>query len=361
MTATRARPRLTDEERAEKCACDRELAQQAVVALVPVRRLAGVATTRSRFHRYSLGNQLLVASQHPRATVSPGSASGSSSATASARAITLSTCGAVPPSKKQIEEAKGERRGSPADVLQNGARLRQVISCSVPGCRDARVGRYLTADDRRRGQDLEPGGSRASTSPESDRLEVSRLVDRAGVGATTRGHGATIGLRESLSRMGASRRWCTSSRSDSCAPTAVRRPSMIRASRRSCRCSIAFGVTGTHGLAGRLPLPYLRRSTNTDEDELEQTAKLIDRLASLLEDASGGGASMMSAAPPRAVTGKIVATQTAGPASTAGARFPAGGVRTRVGQRFGGSLGSRSVDRPAIDDRGSRRSCPSPS
>jgi antirestriction protein ArdC len=55
--------------------------------------------------------------------------------------------------------------------------------------------------------------------------------------------------------------------------------------------SIAFSVTGTLGLdTGGCSIPYLTSwSTNTDLGVLEATAKLINRLASRIEDACDAG------------------------------------------------------------------------
>jgi antirestriction protein ArdC len=60
--------RLTDEERAERRARDREYAQQAVQRLRSSEGWQQWLHTRAAFHTYSLGNQLLIAMQHPAAT-----------------------------------------------------------------------------------------------------------------------------------------------------------------------------------------------------------------------------------------------------------------------------------------------------
>jgi antirestriction protein ArdC len=59
---------LTEEERAEKRAADREYTKQAVEALRTSDGWRRWLATRARFHRYSLANQLLIAMQRPQAT-----------------------------------------------------------------------------------------------------------------------------------------------------------------------------------------------------------------------------------------------------------------------------------------------------
>jgi antirestriction protein ArdC len=58
---------MTEEERAQKRANDREYARQAVEALRTSDGWRRWLATRAAFHRYSLGNQLLVAMQRPTA------------------------------------------------------------------------------------------------------------------------------------------------------------------------------------------------------------------------------------------------------------------------------------------------------
>lgn len=65
-TATR-RPVLTDGERAAKRAAETELVAAAVEQLRTSEGWTQWVATRSRFHRYSFGNQMLIAFQHPTA------------------------------------------------------------------------------------------------------------------------------------------------------------------------------------------------------------------------------------------------------------------------------------------------------
>ena len=65
-TSTSHRP--SDQERAERRARDREYAQQAVERLRSSDGWQQWLRTRAVFHAYSLGNQLLIAMQHPTAT-----------------------------------------------------------------------------------------------------------------------------------------------------------------------------------------------------------------------------------------------------------------------------------------------------
>ena len=59
---------LTEEERAQKRAADREYVQQAVEALRTSDGWRRWLATRAVFHRYSLTNQLLIAMQRPTAS-----------------------------------------------------------------------------------------------------------------------------------------------------------------------------------------------------------------------------------------------------------------------------------------------------
>ncbi len=95
---------LTDAERAEKRAADREYARQAVEALRSSEGWQRWLATRARFHRYSLTNQCLIAMQRPTATRVAGFK----------RWLSLGYCvqkgetairiwAPIPPSKKQLE------------------------------------------------------------------------------------------------------------------------------------------------------------------------------------------------------------------------------------------------------------------
>lgn len=67
-SGSRKRPRLTDEERAQKRAKERELVRQSVDALLSSEGWMAWLAIRTRFHRYSFHNQLLIASQDPNAS-----------------------------------------------------------------------------------------------------------------------------------------------------------------------------------------------------------------------------------------------------------------------------------------------------
>jgi antirestriction protein ArdC len=66
------RRKLSEEERAEKRAAERELAAKAIEELRSSEGFQRWLFARRRFHRYSLGNQLLIASQCPGATYVTG-------------------------------------------------------------------------------------------------------------------------------------------------------------------------------------------------------------------------------------------------------------------------------------------------
>ena len=61
--AVKQRRQLTDDERAERRERDREYARKAVEQLRSSEGWKAWLTTRATFHRYSLGNQLLIAMQ----------------------------------------------------------------------------------------------------------------------------------------------------------------------------------------------------------------------------------------------------------------------------------------------------------
>jgi N-terminal domain of anti-restriction factor ArdC len=71
MSAT-TRPKLTDEERAERRRADREYARQAAEQLRSSEGWRRWLATRRHFHSYSLGNQLLIAMARPTATRAAG-------------------------------------------------------------------------------------------------------------------------------------------------------------------------------------------------------------------------------------------------------------------------------------------------
>jgi hypothetical protein len=65
--STTQRPKLTEEERAERRERDREYAQKAVEQLKNSDGWQQWLSSRALFRTYSLGNQLLIAMQHPTA------------------------------------------------------------------------------------------------------------------------------------------------------------------------------------------------------------------------------------------------------------------------------------------------------
>jgi len=67
-----AKTPLTDDERADKRAAEQQLAADAVEQLRSSDGWQQWLQTRSRFHRYSFGNQMLIAFQHPSATRTAG-------------------------------------------------------------------------------------------------------------------------------------------------------------------------------------------------------------------------------------------------------------------------------------------------
>jgi len=112
MAATKTKP--TAEERAARHQADRELTRQAVEELRSSEGWQHWLSTRRHFHRYSLANQLLIAVARPTATRVAGFRKWLELGYAvqrGERAIRIwAPC---PPSRKQVE--RWEREGRPAD------------------------------------------------------------------------------------------------------------------------------------------------------------------------------------------------------------------------------------------------------
>jgi antirestriction protein ArdC len=68
MATVTRRARLTDDERAERRGAEQQLAAAAVAQLRSSDGWQQWLQTRSKFHRYSFGNQMLIAYQHPTAS-----------------------------------------------------------------------------------------------------------------------------------------------------------------------------------------------------------------------------------------------------------------------------------------------------
>lgn len=102
--ATTSKRRLTDEQRAERRAQDRETAQQAVAELTSSAGWQRWLRVRRSFHCYSLTNQLLIAMQRPDATRVAGFRAWlrlGYSVRKGERAIRIWT--PIPPSKEKLE------------------------------------------------------------------------------------------------------------------------------------------------------------------------------------------------------------------------------------------------------------------
>jgi hypothetical protein len=105
--AVKHRKQLSDEERAERRERDREYARQAVERLRSSEGWKAWLITRATFHRYSLGNQLLIAMQRPTAAKVAGFRAWLKLGYCVRRGETAIRIWApCPPSRKQLEQWK---------------------------------------------------------------------------------------------------------------------------------------------------------------------------------------------------------------------------------------------------------------
>jgi antirestriction protein ArdC len=292
MSSTRntTRTKLSDEQRAAKRATERERMTAAVEALRSSEGWQAWLATRSRFHKYSFGNQLLIASQRdglPTAKV------------AGFRAwLALGYCvrkgehglyiyAPCPPSKRERDEAaaKGEdpRRtffrmvavfaDDQVDPLPPPAEPQPIDPpvAELEGDDLAPVWQPLVALGASIGssvelsQGAELGDAHGFYDPVTKRIVIAgAFVGNAQV--------KTLVHELSHALVRADRR------DDD--------PQLTYAQEELVVESIAYSVTGTLGFdTSGYSVAYLTSwSTNTELEVLERTAKLIDRLASRIED-----------------------------------------------------------------------------
>lgn len=286
---SRRRP-LTEEERTERRACERERMQQAIEELRSSEGWQAWLKTRSRFHRYSLGNQLLIALQRPTAVRVAGFRKWLELGYAVRKGEhALHVYAPCPPSKKEIEEAR-----------ERGEEPRRTYFKTTPVFADDQVDPLPPPSEPQpirpsvrevQGSDLEwawqPLVEMAATI--GSRVEVGwtepargyydpvtkRIVISEAISVNARVKTVVHEIAHALVR--------ADHRPDD--------PTLSYAQEELVVESIAFSVTGTLGLdtAGD-SIPYLTSwSTNTDLDVLEATAKLINRLANRIEDACDAG------------------------------------------------------------------------
>lgn len=277
---------LTDEQRAERRQLERQRMAAAVEELRSSDGWQRWLTTRSRFHRYSFGNQLLIASQNPDATRVAGFR----------KWLELGYCvrkgqhalyiwAPCPPSKKQLEEARENGEDAPQTFFKMTAvfgqdQVDELPPPSVPqpiappitqvqGDELAPVWGPLV----KLGADIGSEVSRDWTGQAGGYYEPA--TKRIVIDETASANGQVKTLIHELAH--------ALVRADHRSGD----PTLTYAQEELVVESIACSVTGTLGLdTSGYSVPYLTTwSTNTALEILEQTAKLINRLASRIEDA----------------------------------------------------------------------------
>ena len=139
------RRQLTDQQRAQRRAQDREYAHRAVEQLRSSDGWNAWLTARASFRNYSVGNQLLIAMARPTATrvagfrawLKLGYSVGKRPDDVPEGAWAIKIWAPCPPSRKAARALAAERRepGPEAtDILQARPGFRHVISCSVRSC-----------------------------------------------------------------------------------------------------------------------------------------------------------------------------------------------------------------------------------
>lgn len=282
----RATCRLTDEQRAKKRAAERERMERAVEELRSSEGWQAWLQTRSRFHRYSLSNQLLIAFQSPTATRVAGFR----------KWLELGYCvrkgehalyiwAPCPPSKKEIEEARGRGEEPRSTFFKMAPVFGDDQVDPLPPPVEPQPIHPPVADIE--GDDLEPVWQPLVELAASVGSEVE-------IGWTEPAHGyydpATrkIVVSDRLSVNGRVKTLVhelahallrVEPRPDEFTLTYAQEELVVE--------SIAFSVTGTLGLdTGGYSIPYLTSwSERTDIGVVKQTAMLIDALASRIEDA----------------------------------------------------------------------------
>lgn len=281
-----SKPHLTDEQRAARRAQERELVRQSVEQLRSSDGWQAWLDGRQRFHNYSLGNQLLIASQAPEAIRVAGFK----------KWLELGYCvrkgehalrifAPCPPSKKEIEQAKargeeprrvffklapvfGDDQVDPLPEPAQPVPLTPPIE-EVDGDSLAHVWQPLVQLAAEIGSDVtlaDTGHAGGYYSVEDRRIVISETASMNGRVKTL-----VHELAHALAR--------SDHHDDD--------PTLSYAQEELIVESIAYSVTGTLGLdTTGYSIPYLTAwSTSTDLDVIEKTAHLIDRLANRIEHA----------------------------------------------------------------------------
>ena len=294
MAVRRGRRELSDEERAEKRAAEREHMQAAIEALRTSEGWKRWLKVRRHFHTYSFHNQLLIANQCPEATRVAGFRSWLTIGYAVRKGEKgIRIWAPCPPSKKQLAEWK--RAGAnPLEKPNTYFRLVAVFDRSqvdafarVPR-RAGRAGAAQRADRRR--------CSRPALPAAHHLWHLDRLAHHSGRDSRPRrGLLRAVDARrfESSRSQRSSRPTPRSASASTSLPTRLVRhshqdddPKLTYAEEEVIAESVAYTVCSTVGLdtAGS-SIPYLATWGEGAEGEpIERYAALIDRLARRLED-----------------------------------------------------------------------------
>ena len=283
--------RLTDEERAERRRADREFAREAVERLRSSEGWQTWLVTRRHFHRYSLGNQLLIAMQRPAATRVAGFRAWLKLGYAvqrGQRAIHIWL--PIPPSRKRLErwrEQGGDQADRPRTYFKLGpvfdrAQVAPLPPPATPAPLDPPV-REITGDDlapvipsllalaRELGSVVEFETIAGARSGYYE-LKSRRIAIDQNMAVNAQVKTLIHELAHALLR----------------AEPSAGDPALARASEELVVESVAYTVCGALGLdSSEYSVPYLASWTeHADIAILEQTAALIDRLARRIEDAT---------------------------------------------------------------------------
>jgi antirestriction protein ArdC len=284
------RRKLTDEERAERRRADREYARQAVEQLRSSEGWQRWLGSRRHFHGYSLSNQLLIAMARPTATRVAGFRKWLELGYAVNRGErALKIWAPCPPSRKQL--ARWERDGADPDQ-----RPRTYFKL-VPVFAQDQVSPLPPPAEP---TPLEPpihdleGEDLADVIPSLDALalEIGCAIEEETIAGSAHGYyeidTGRIAIDVELSANAKVKTRC-----HELAHALIRRdredgdPELDQASEELVAESVAFTCVGALGIrSDGYSVPYLASwAEASDLDVLEQTAGLIDRLASRIENA----------------------------------------------------------------------------
>jgi antirestriction protein ArdC len=290
MIAT-AKCRLTDKERAERRRADREYARKAAEELRSSRGWQRWLATRCHFHNYSLGNQLLIAMTHPTATQVAGFRKWLELGYAvrhGQKAIRIwAPC---PPSRKQLQ--RWQHTGANPDE-----RPRTYFKLVPVFAQDQVAPLPPPADPA----PLEPpihdlgGDELAPAIPKLDALatEIGCRIEEEPMHGDCHGYyeleTGRIAIKADLSANAKVKTRCheLAHALIRCEPNDDD-PQLDRASEELVVESVAFTCTGALGIrSDGYSVPYLASwAEHADLAVLEQTAALIDRLATRIENAA---------------------------------------------------------------------------